>query len=95
MPFSASAAFVCLFHPFPIGKTFLFEDFFFFLIQGNKQTKSCFGQGLVNREGGAQGSCWFWSKTAKQSARGVGRYAHKSPVMKGGNPLEESSKEIH
>ena len=76
--------------PLPHRQNVSLEDFF----HPGRQ-KSSPGQDQVNREGGAQGSCWFWSKTAKQSARGVGRYAHKSPVMKGGNPLEESSKEIH
>ena len=62
------------------------------LIQGNKN-KSPLGQNLVNREGGAQGSCCFWSKTAEHSAR-CGRYAHKSPIMKWANALRVFNKNL-
>ena len=64
LPFSISAIF--LFHLFYIGKTFLTEDFF-----SSRETKikSCSGQDWVSREGGARGSCHFWSKTAEHSVQ--------------------------
>ena len=59
-----SACAVLLFHLFHISKMFPFEDLF----SSGKQKKNCSGHDLVNREGGAQGSCHFWSKTSEHSA---------------------------
>ena len=50
-----------LFHLFHMGKMFPFEDLFHTGKQTKKVTR---GQHLVNRDGGSQGSCPFWSKTA-------------------------------
>ena len=63
-------------------------------IQGNKQTKSHSGQAQVNREGGAQGSYHFWWELLN-TQRSAGRCAHKSPIMKWTNVMEESLKKIH
>ena len=71
-----------------LGKHFPFSTFF---IWGNKWTKSCLGPDPVNREGGAQGSCCFWLKTAEHSAY-MGRWSHKSSIMKWANAVKESSK---
>ena len=61
MPFSASAVFC--FISSTSAKGFPLRTFF---IQRNKKSRS--GQDQVNREGEAQGSCRFWSKTAERSA---------------------------
>ena len=52
-----------LFHFLYICKMFSLEEFF----HRGKEIKSCSGQYWVNREGGAWGSCHFWSKTAEHS----------------------------
>ena len=62
MPFSASAIFY--FTSSISAKHFTLRTFF---IQGNK--KSCSGWDQVNREGGAQGSHQFGSKTAVHSVQ--------------------------
>ena len=54
--------FVSLFH---ISKTFPFEDFF----SSRERKKSHLAWDQVNREGGAWGSCQFWSKTAEYSVQ--------------------------
>ena len=73
MPFSASAIFY--FTSFTSAKHFSLRTSF---ILGNK---SCTGWFWVNWEGGAQGSCHFWTKTAEYSAQ-CGPVPCKSPVMK-------------
>ena len=60
MPFSASIIFC--FTSSTLGKRFPLRTFF---IWGNK--KMLLGQDQMNREGGALGSCNFWSKTAEYS----------------------------
>ena len=60
-PFSASAIFC--FTSSTLAKCFALRTFF---IQGNKK-KSHLGQDQVNREGGTQGTCCFWSKTTEHS----------------------------
>ena len=78
-----------LFHLFHIGKMFFSGDFF----DPGKQKKSLSRWDRVNREGGAQGSCRFWSKSAEHSVR-CGQFAPKSPIMKWANTLKESSKKF-
>ena len=78
-----------LFSLFYIGITCPFEDF----SHPGKQKKSCSGQDGVNGEGGARGSCRFWSRLLN-TQRGVSRCAQKSPIMKWANVLKESSKKF-
>ena len=54
-----------LFHLFHIGKTLPFEDFF----PSGETKRSWLEWDQVNREGGAQRSCYLWSKTAEHSLR--------------------------
>ena len=49
---------------FHIGKSLPFEDFF----SSGETKESHLGWDRVNREGGAWGSCFFYSKTAEPSA---------------------------
>ena len=49
-----------------------------------KQKKSHLERDLVNREGGARGSCHFGQKLLNTQPS-VGRCAHKSPIMKCAN----------
>ena len=87
MPFDASVIFC--FTSSTSAKTFPFEDFFY---PGKQKKKGHLGQDRVNREGGAKGSCYFWSKTAEHS---VWTGAHISPIVKWANVLKESSKKFH
>ena len=64
MPFSAFAVFC--FTSSTLAKCFPLRTFF---IWGNKPKKVAWGQGRVNREGGALGSCCPGSKTAEHSAQ--------------------------
>ena len=57
--------------------------------------KSHSGQDWVNREGGAWGQKIFFGQKLLNTQHGLGRYAHKSPIMKWANALKESSKIIH
>ena len=60
---------------------------------GNKQKKSCLGQDWVNREGGAQGSGGFWSKTTEHLTRcGLNSYITHHEMDKG---TERMFKKIH
>ena len=61
MPFSASAIF--WFTSSTLAKWFPLRTFFY----PRKQNKRHFGWDWRNREGGARGSCCFWSKTAEHS----------------------------
>ena len=85
MPSSASAGFC--FTSSTLAHRFPWRTFF---IQENKKEIS--GQGdQVNREGGAGGSCCFDQKLLNTQP-GVGRWAHKSPIMKWANALKGCSK---
>ena len=86
MPFSASAV---LFHLSHISKSFLFETFF-----SQETKKESLGPDRLNREGGVWGHAIFGQKLLN-THRGVGRCAHKSPIMTWANALKESSKKIH
>ena len=88
MPFSTSAIFC--FTSSTLAKRFPLRTF---SIQRNEQKKSCSGQDGVNGEGGARGSCRFWSRLLN-TQRGVSRCAQKSPIMKWANVLKESSKKF-
>ena len=79
-----------LFHVSHVNKTFLFEDFF----HPGKQKKCHSGRDHVTREGGAWGHAGFGQKLQNTQC-GVGRCAHKSPIVKWTNTLKESSKKIH
>ena len=57
----------------------------FYSGETTKQSHS--GQDLVNREGGAQGSCCFWLKVAEHSV-----WCGQVPIMKWANMLKKSSK---
>ena len=85
--------------PLPYGKMFPFENFFHWW-GGN----SCLGQDLVNRKGGARGSCVFLSKTAQHSAqcgqvhsnhpsRQMGKYVER--VFKKENSLKPNNAASH
>ena len=72
-----------------MDKTFSFEDIFHL----GKQKKSRLGKDQVNREGGEQGSCRFWSKMVNPQ-RGVGRCIWKSSIMKWANTLKVFQKKF-
>ena len=85
MPLSTSVIF--RFASSTLAKFFPLRNFFHW---GNKQ-KSLLGQDLVNRKGGAWGSCRFWSKPPEHSGS-AGRCTCKSPIMKWANALKKPSK---
>ena len=62
------------------------------LFSPRKTKKGHLGQDQMNKEGGAEGLCHFWSKTTEHS--GWGGYACKSPVMKWAHTSKESSKQF-
>ena len=80
------------FHLFHIGKTFSFEDSFHPGKQTNKQNGTR-GRDWVNREGRERGHAVFGQKLLNTQC-GVGRCAHKSPIMKWAVTLKESSKQF-
>ena len=66
-----------------LAKCFPLRTFFIW----GSQKESLSERDWVNREGGAQGSWCFWSKTA-DTQRGVGRCTCKSPIMKWADALK-------
>ena len=85
MPFSASVVF-CFTSP-TLTKRFSLRTFF----HPGKQKKCHSGRDHVTREGGAWGHAGFGQKLQNTQC-GVGRCAHKSPIVKWVNALKESSK---
>ena len=78
-----------LFHLFHIGKTFPSEYFF---IWGNKNKVSWGEISWIGRVGNG-GHVGFGQKLLN-TQRGVGRCAHKSPIMKWANVLKGTSKKL-
>ena len=84
MPFSACHF---LFHLFHISKMFPFEDFF------HPGTQKKVPRGEIGCMAGVEhGGHAIFSQKLMNTQHGVGRCAHKSPIMKWANTWRESSK---
>ena len=72
--------------PYPLAKHFCLRNF-------HPGEKNCFGQDLVNMEGGAPGHTVF-DKKLLNTQQGVGRYTRKSLIMKWAKELKVFQKKF-